>query len=273
MEYDPHKSFPYPVLRPNSDDYLGVDYQTTVQLTVSKDKVSAQVHHQISSPDIVAQIQNGNAQYFCLFSCRDTYYRKAVQSYTSTHVQEFEIADLRGEIRVDPYVVVRKPIAHFNSPDINPEFNRDQISYNPGDILAQDEAQVFFIDRDMFKPVTSVFDLVKKDDVNDGEWTLGFDQDHVQIGVSPGMKQAIDNARNSREKKVVLLNSLYFAAVMETLQRLKDSTDEYSGRKWAEIIQRQAHNKGLDLTTEDAYVLAQKLMQSPLMQLKSVFEG
>ena len=140
--------------------------------------------------------------------------------------------------------------------------------------MAQDEAQVFYIDRDLFKPITSVFELVKKDDQSDGLWTVFFEEDHVQIEVSPKMKEAIDAARNDHKKRVVLLNSIYFAAVMQAIQKLKDSNENYDGKKWADVIRQQAHNKGINLEGHDAYYIAEQLMQQPIKLLDAyVFKG
>jgi len=140
--------------------------------------------------------------------------------------------------------------------------------------LAQDEAQVFFFDRDMFKPITSVFNLVKKEELSDGMWTLSFDEEHLQIEVSPNTKQIIDEARNNPRNKAVLLNSIYFAAAMQAIQKLKESKDEYESKKWAEVILKQAFNKSLDLDSHDAYWLTEKLMQEPLKRMNEfVFKG
>lgn len=271
MNYDRQKAFPYPVLRPNSDDYRGVDFQTTVVFSVSRLEVRATLDFQISSQEIWDQITERNAQFVCLVSCRDTYHRTVVASYSVHAEAEFATSDLRGEVRVDPYVVARNRIVEFSSPDINPEFGDGPFDYGPGDILAQDEPQVFYIDREMFKPVTSVFELVKRDELTDREWRIGLEQDHVQIEVSPKVKETLDNARNSSRNRAILLNSIYFAAVMHTIEKLKVSAAEFEGRKWAEVISRQAHNSGCDVDSQDAYEIAQRLMHYPLVHLNPLF--
>jgi hypothetical protein len=176
---------------------------------------------------------------------------------------------LRGEVRVDPYIVAVKAISGFASSDINSEFGEGGFSFAPGEVLAQDETQVFYIDRDLFKPVTAVFDLVKNDALSGGEWRVGLDEDHVQVEVSPQMKASIDNARNAKPNKAILLNSILFAAVVQAIQRLKDGEDAYDDKRWAEVIKRQLHNSGWDLKAHEAYILAQMLMKYPLALLDS----
>ncbi len=274
MKFDRQKAFPYPVLRPYSDDYKDVDFQTTVNFDVKNNKIGAIIEYAISSEEILKEISNGNAEYVSIISCRDTYFRYVLRSSNKATEAEFDIGELRGEVRVDPYVVVRQEIISFQSPDINSEFGAGPFKFTVGDILAQDESQVIYIDRDLFKPVTSVFELVKRDELTGGEWSISFDQDHIQIGVSPKMKESIDDARNNTKNRAILLNSIYFASVMQSIEKLKDSPGEFDEYKWAKVIQMQAHNRNVDLTAHDAYLVAERLMKYPLAILDAhVFQG
>ena len=276
MKFDKNKAFPYPVLRPFSDDYVDVEFQATVEFVVGKETIKVNIGYAISSDEIVNEVHLGNAEYVAAISCRDTYYQHVVSSSAKTASAEFDIGQLRGEVRVNPYVVVKKDIPTFASPDINAEFGAGPFAFVVGDVLAQDDAQVFYIDRDLLKPITSVFELVKKDEQSDGVWTIGFDEEHIQIEVSPKMKESIDNARNSKNNRAVLINSIYFAAVMQAIQKLQvaDTRATYEDKKWAKVMLGQAHNKGLDINGGDSYLLAERLMQNPIKLLESyVFKG
>lgn len=273
MKFDKYKAFPYPVLRPESDDYKDGEFQTTVEFTITEGNIKASISYALSAEAITNEIDKGNAEYVCMISCRDTYFQRIITTPEKKIETNFEIGALRGEVRVNPYVVVKKDITAYTSTDINSEFGPGPFRFVEGEVLAQDEAQIFYIDRDLFRPVTSVFDLVQKADLEEGIWKVGFEEEHIQIEVGPKMKEAIDNARNDQKKRIVLLNSIYFAAVMQAVQKLKDNADDFEGKKWAEVIHRQAHNKGVNLT-DDAYLIAERLMQQPIMLLDAyVFKG
>lgn len=274
MRFDKYKAFPYPVLRPESDDYKDGEFQASVEFVIDNDNIKVSIGYALSAEEITSEISKGNAEYVCMISCRDTYFQRVISTPEKKIEANFDIGAMRGEVRVNPYVVVKKAIASFVALDINPEFGPGPFQFAEGDVMAQDEAQVFYIDRDLFKPITSVFELVKKDDQSDGLWTVFFEEDHVQIEVSPKMKEAIDAARNDHKKRVVLLNSIYFAAVMQAIQKLKDSNENYDGKKWADVIRQQAHNKGINLEGHDAYYIAEQLMQQPIKLLDAyVFKG
>lgn len=274
MKFDRNKTFPYPVLRPYCDDYVDVEFQTTVDFTLEKENVSVEITYTLSSDELLSEIEKGNAKYVSIVSCRETYFREVLSSSDGKIVSAFAPGILRGEVRVDPYIVASKKIIEFKSEDINKEFGKNTFDFLPGDVLAQDETQVFYIERDLFKPISSVFELVKNESLSGGEWLVGFEEDHVQIEVSTQMKDAIDNARNVKANQVILLNSLYFSAVVQALQRLKDGEEDYTAKRWAEIIKRQLHNAGWDLLATESYILAQRLMKQPLKMLETyVFSG
>lgn len=268
MKFDRNKTFPYPVLRPFSDDYIDVEFQTNVDFSSNEGVVTSDISYRVSSSELVDQIKSGNAKFVSIVSCRETYFREVITSDAKQVVKNFDVGNLRGEVKVDSYIIAIKKIPSFSSPDINPEFGRDSFAFTPGDVLAQDETAVFYIDRDLFKPVTSVFDLVKNPEYSEGEWRINLDDDHIQIAVSAAMKESIDSARNNTTMKVILLNSIYFSAAVHAIQRLKEGGDDYEEKKWSRVFYRQIHNNGLDLTS-DAYILAQKLMKHPLKVLNA----
>ena len=269
MKFDRNKTFPYPVLRPFSDDYIDVDFQTNVDFSSNEGVVTADISFRVSSSELIEQIKTGNARFVSIVSCRETYFREVISTDQKQIIKNFDVGNLRGEVRVDSYIIAIKKILSFSSPDINPEFGKDSFVFTPGDVLAQDETAVFYIDRDLFKPVTSVFDLVKNQEFADGEWRINLDEDHIQIVISTGMKESIDNARNNTSMKIVLLNSIYFTAAVHAIQRLKESNVDYEDKKWSRVFFRMIHNSGYNLAAEDAYVLAQKLMKYPLGALNA----
>ena len=274
MRFDKYKAFPYPVLRPGSDDYIDVEFQATVDFKVDGSSITATISYALSLDDLKAQIVNGNAEYVCVISSRDTYHQTLLSSSTPSSEARFDVGALRGEVKVDTYVIVKQPIRDFTSKSINQEFGDGPFTFAVGDVMAQDETQVFYLDRDAFRSLTSVFELVKSDSLTDGVWKLDFSDEHVKIAVSPRMKESIDDARNENRNKIILKNSIYFAAVMQAVQHLKDAPDEVDNRRWAEVIRRQAHNKGIELLDHDAYWITEQLMQYPILQLDNlVFKG
>jgi len=263
MKFDRYKTFPYPVLRPYSDDYNDVEFQALAEFEITQDSIEVNCSYITSSDELAAEVAVGRAKYVSIISCRETYFRKAIITGDLKVKLTLDADSIRGAVDVDSYIVAIDEIHGFTSPDINKEFGKSDYFFSPGQILAQEETHCIYVDRELFKPLSSVFDLVKSESLAGGEWRVSLGQDHVQIEVSGAMKEAIDGSRSSSVTKSVLINSIYFSAVVHAIQRLKDD-DDYNDSKWGRVIVRQIHNQHLELASTDAYILAQKLMKHPL---------
>jgi hypothetical protein len=264
MQFDPLRAFPYPVLQPEVDDYLEGDLQVTVEFQPSADghDVSATASFLVSVPEIVERIKTGEAAYVLSFACRDTYFRHVETTDSAEITVNFPPGSLRGEVQVSPYIAAIKPITDFKCPWINPEFGSGPISYDVGSVLALDRPQIVFIDKDVFRPLSSVFELVRDDALSGHEWQITAGEDKVQIKVSNHLKDRIDVARNSKARRAVLINSIYFSAVMQCVSFIKrDGVDNYG--RWAKIIEQKCHNANLPIDSTDEYLITERLMKAP----------
>jgi hypothetical protein len=268
MKFDHTKTFPYPVLRPHSDDYMESEFQAIAEFEIQGNDIKVNLSYHVSSSELLKMLDDGLAKYVSVISCRDTYYRNVIITEKSQHSESIDGSSLRGKVITDSYVVAIDNIKNYSFSDINPEFGKTFFDFRPGEIMAQEETQVLFIERDLFTPVSSVFQLVKNQSLNGGEWRVSLDQDNVQIEVSSEMKENIDNKRSNSSCRAILLNSIYFSAACHAIQQLKDD-DGYNDYKWARVITQQMHNSHIDLNTLDAYIITQKLMKNPLSILNS----
>ncbi len=269
MKFDKNKAFPFPVLRPYSDDFVDKEFQTTVDFACDGDSVTFAISYALSSRDILQLIQNQSARFISVISCRDTYFSVAIKSF-EPHAEEVFSSNLfRGEVEVRSYIHIERDL-EFVSTELHKEFGGNPIHYKKNDIIAQDETAVLYFDRELFKSMTSVFDLVKNDSLSDGAWELKFDQDHVQIQVAPDMKMRIDEARNSNSNKAILINSLYFAAAMQAIEKIKLDDGSYDDYRWATVIRQRAHNLGINISSHDSYIVAERLLRNPLSLLDSL---
>jgi hypothetical protein len=266
MRFDHQKAFPYPVLRPGVDDYVAGDVQTTVKYTVKAKakKILAEVSFGLSVKEIATQVSKRNAVYAALFSCRDTYFRDALTSTKPQFEKTFDASNFKGEVIVYPFVVATSEIKKFSCPDINKEFGTGGLQFDAGAVLAAVEPQVFYFDRDLFTPISSIVRIVQGDAEHGFEWKVRLNGDKIDIVLSQEAKKMVDRGRNTAPGRAVLINSIYFAAVTEAIQKLRDLPSEYEESRWAKVLTQQCHNLHIDLEKHDAYRIAQLLLKSPL---------
>ncbi len=276
MQFDTLRAFPYPVLRPDVDDYVDGDMQVTVEFAPSEDgqEVHASVAFQVSVAELKSEVAAGRARYVVVFACRDTYFRHVESVNISQFEVTFPAGSLRGEVQVYPYISAVKSIKAYHSHWINPEFGAGPFRYPIGAVLAVDRPQVVYIDRDVFKPLSSIFVLEKDENIIGHEWQVRPKNDKVHILVSTDLKALIDDARNNKSHRAVLMNSIYFSAVMQCLSFLKHGGVDVSETRWGKVIAQKCHNEGINLEEHDEYMVAERLMKSPFRLVEAyVFKG
>lgn len=274
MQFDPLRAFPYPVLRPGSSDYLDSAVQTVVDFAQSTDnlEITADAEISVGVEEIRTLIKEGKAQYAVVFACRDTYFRRSVLSREAQLTERFAAGSLRGDVLIYPYVVATERIENFHCHWINSEFGPGPFSFPSGAVLVADEPQRRHIDRETFQPISSCFDLVARENIPSNEWQIDASDDKVRIAVSLKLKERIDNARNSKENRAILINSIYFAAVVQCLALLgKDG--EIGEQRWAKIFRERLADQHLDLENQSETWLAQQLMRHPFTIVDRYFFG
>lgn len=273
MQFDPLRAFPYPVLRPGSNDYIDSAMQTVAELIESEDQleITAEADLAVGVDEIRALVDQGKARYASVISCRDTYFRKAMLSDQPHLSERFPAGALRGEVLIYPYVVAVEPIEGFTCRWINSEFGNGPFSFPSGAVLAVDEPQMIYVDRETFKPISSCFFLAPNENIASNEWLIDASEDRVRIMVSPSLKNRITNARNSKEKRAILLNSIYFGAVVQCLSILK--TNEVGDQRWVRIFRQRLADQHLELDPHPETWLAQQLMRHPFAVVDRYFFG
>jgi hypothetical protein len=121
MQFDPNRAFPYPVLRPGVDDYIDGEFQASVAFQSSEGEphVHLEVEFALSVDEIQKAIDNEQASFIAVVSCRDTYFRRSIPTRSDSLKALLPAEQLRGQVDVFPYVVEDKTIPKYSSKLIN----------------------------------------------------------------------------------------------------------------------------------------------------------
>lgn len=270
MKFDTQKAFPYPVLRPNADDLVGSDIQSTPYFDIDHDErtVKFATSIDISSEYIYDLIDSGKAHFAVEVACRATFFRQTIKSQVPQIESSFDYDGLRDEVEITSYILATTALDDYMPDDLNPEFGNTPFKLEKGDVLAVDEPRSFYFDRDSFKPLASIFSLVMSDNLTDNEWKIDLEEQTIRILVNHKTKSVIDIARNDKTNKAILLNSLWFTALTEALRGLAQSPEDYSENQWAKALNKRIHNLGnVELGITPPYEIAQVILNKPFVQL------
>jgi len=272
MRFDSQVIYPHPVLRPDVEDYEDGDFQVIISYATTADLLNVEItaSYDISIAELEAYITANQACAGLLINCRDTFYRKIfpLNSEGDTLIQ-IDGGQLHGEIMIVPIIYAKEKIEGFASDDFAAEFKALTFDLEPGDFLAHEIPMFFYLEREAFQPVESIFNLLTDTEMSGYEWAVSLDEEQIEIRVSEALSEAIQIARNSNQNLLVLTNSLYFSVLQSAIEFLRQEPDKDT--KWANVIKQKCQTKGIDLK-EEPHIIAQRLFDHPIEKLaKAVF--
>jgi hypothetical protein len=276
MRFDTQVIYPHPVLRPDVEDYVDGDFQAVLTYGITADQLSVEItaSYDLSVLELGRLIEEGKACAGALVSCRDTFFRKiyAISSSDSTPII-IDGGKLHGEVVIVPIIYALERIEDFSSPDFADDFDGLSFSLEPGDFLAHENPEVFYLEREAFEPVESIITLTTDAKMTGYEWIVGLDEDQIEIRVSLDLSEALQTARNNKQHTLVLINSIYFSALQTAVEFLRSEPDKDT--KWANVIRQKCLMKSIpNVDQEEPHIIAQRLLDHPIEKLaKAVFRA
>ena len=272
MKFQNNTALPYPVIAEGRDDYLESSYAVGIKKSIDSQRVHIELDHDISVYKIeklISNSENPELSFLTIVECRSTFFKEAFYSQGAKQHIYIDTFDLRDAVFIQTFIVATDNVT-FEYKKLNEEYDSDQVRYNQGDIVAIGPTDAFAIDPDMFKPLQSVIKITLVDDLEDGDWEIDTGQDLLVIRASKSVHDFEAEMQNSKNGQFFLANSIFFTAISEGIQAIKDkSVSEDS--KWVKAMNNMLKNRsisGQEIKDQAAYKLANKLMLYPLKSFK-----
>jgi len=270
VKYDPGKSFGYPVLTTQSDDYIKSDFQTEIDFdTNPEDPKQFHVDFMFSCSvkEIRDLIKDDAAAYWIKISCRSTFYSTMYEVKAAGELF-LEASDLRDLVAFTGFIIGKKE-TRLSSAKINPEFGYSAFPVFNGQVLAQGLPKVYIADKDFWKPISSIFEYRRMDELKDGEYTIDLDADSgvVEIFANETQCQNFKDFEKTKEGNIILLNTVFFVAVSKMIETYSENPNDYADKKWARILVAKAASKGINLADPKFLLATHRILDRPLRSL------
>ncbi len=242
MRFDPAKAFPYPVLRPESSDYVRQDFE--VELQVERIEGSTELRlaatFETRDPDLLRFVNQGRARYAVLIKCAETHYRRLFERPATELTEIIPAGRLAGAVEILPFLVVTREIFGHRGKNWHDEFGGRRFNFRPGQVLAADRPWKCWVDTLDEAPIGSMFQIATAESARDGAWTLSLDSDRIQIIVSRRDLKLLNEARGrakGSEDWSPLMNGLYLPALIEVLERThRTDCSPYEDLRWYDSL-------------------------------------
>ena len=134
-------------------------------------------------------------------------------------------------------------------------------------MVAQAWPEKIFIEREIFTSITSLFQWSTNDEIEHGEWRLVITPSAIKIQINSRQRNILLNSSNSKEGRAVLLNAIFFPALVQLLNSAI-SGDYDENDVWFRVIEMKLNALNVSISANsDPIELAQLLFKKPLVAL------
>ena len=270
MRFDLKKSFGYPVLRDSSEDYIDSSINTLISLSEvfdSRNQFNLEYSVTIDNAEIVNAISNKDLLIVITCFCSKTLHSISIKSFELSGKQLIDMRDFRGDVKIDSEIVVNSSNYVLHSLKFHPEFGSKSFNLVKGQVVAQAWPEKIFIEREIFTSITSLFQWSTNDEIEDGEWRLVITPTAIKIQINSTQRNILLNSSNSKEGRAVLLNAIFFPALVQLLNSaISGDYDEHD--VWFRVIEMKLNALNVSISANsDPIELAQLLFKKPLVAL------
>lgn len=257
------KRYPYPVLKPNGDDYEGSEFDVDIAVTASSEKVKVTFLPRLRDDGLRHLIGVEKvARIICHLECPKTVYRTFVEldlpvceAASEQEAKLFEIptAQLSGEVSVCPFIVATADIPAYTNPSFNPDYECEAFTIETGGVLAEGGQKRFMVEtsREALAQSPSIFSVVPGDK-NLKTLRLDYSGDKIRLSMPKWMYEKYGTLKDVPEDRETMWAMLFVPALVEILTMLgatcrfdAERLDDLKRYRWYAAIDR-AVKKTLD---------------------------
>ena len=265
------RSFPYPVLGPESDDFT----QGSVRLADSSaqaapERYTIQFRFEVTHPDIERMIAEGSASPAVVIECRQNLHRVRHPVQPGVNTIEINADELRGEVHVTPVISATRELPAYRPGFLNADYEGVPLRVPRHGLLAYGPNLEFIAEprADRLRRISSIMRVVP---VDGGERTMRVNPDgqRIRVEVSREMFNLYLSVAASREASAVLASMLVLPVLVEVFHRLKregaDGWEDREAQRWFQVVRARLLEVRYPLEAPEFEPMfaAQALLDSP----------
>lgn len=279
MKYVPNRLFGYPVLDDESletADYPNKLITPKIHLILNTEditKYTINYELTLNSSTLNKLINEKKADYVIRVSCNASLFS---QTEICGAKGSFDILgdNLREKIEISVFLVASESLtlkSHNN--EFHPDFEGEEFCISKGMVLAYPAPVVYFISKENFMDVTSIFQWMPKPNQKNGTFDVEISEQKIEIISSEAQTKIFKDWMRRNDSKYIAYNSIFLSALTHAIEHLKKDPDSYSDNRWANIILTKCENKDIDIEKKSALEISQRLLNSPLELLNKTISS
>lgn len=268
----PSTTFAHPILSPHTEDYGDRTFDITLDVEENPDTGTIRIEGQCTLDDASVRklVDTEQATIGVVVECLETYYQRFFPAQLSSFTLAFDQGELRGRVAVQAVIAAAADNVRLASKSIAEDYPDHTRVVQTGDVVAVSTIHSFEAGLDKLLPMESIFHLVSNEQVVEGIFYVGLDNEAIRIEVHPKLYTTIYGIRGTSMRDI-LLPSLFLPVVITALDAMRNPG--YEAHRWHRVIEARCSHEGItiDAATDLAFA-GQKLLDAPLGLLHGMFK-
>ena len=257
--------FPYPVLYPNSEDYLG-DCRFIISEFEKKfeddTEVITHIKYELNCSYLERLISDGKAMVVAYIRSNNSSFRTNVNFDGGNEIDiRLNKSLISQKINIKPYIIAKTSISEFKSELFNKEyFGEESFRINKGDILAyEDQYDIIIDDIDDLKSCSSIF-TIRLDEKSKDPVRVDYHDPKINIIMNTDTYQKYRDLRERAEIRVFLSGLIVFPALVEAIEAMKrvvvnEGSEDIEDKRWYLALEKQLKKKNIKVSGNTSSVL------------------
>lgn len=268
----PSTTFAHPILSPHTEDYGDRIFDISLDVEESPDTGTIRIEGQCTLDDASVRklLDAGQVTIGVVVECLETYYQRFLPAELASFTLHFDQGELRGRVAVQAVIAASGDNVRLASESIAEDYPEHTRILRLGDVVAVSTIHSFEAGLDKLLPMESIFQLVSSEQVEEGIFQVGLDNEAIRIEVHPKLYTTIYGLRGTSMRDI-LLPSLFLPVVMTALDAMRHPG--YEAHRWHRVIEARCSHEGItiDAGTDLAFA-GQELLDAPLGLLHGMFK-
>ena len=234
-------NYPYPVIRPYSEDYIDTVFMGELTVTPENDGYYIHPKFSVANTEIQRMIDAGKLTYAIEIECVSTWLRKLVR-ITNNTTQKIDPTFIHETVELTPCIIAMEKITDFTNSDFAEEYRSIKYTINVGEVVGIGQKRTFdaFYQNDIIKNGSSIVHFEGRDTLK----VLSCDFTGNLINITLPTEQFEDYKDcGYNKKKYKMLNAiLSIPVVVEAIgiigndENNPDEKSGFEGKSWYKTI-------------------------------------
>ncbi|WP_283154143.1 hypothetical protein [Guptibacillus hwajinpoensis] len=244
-----NRSYPFPVLRDQSDDYYSTHFIASVtNMSEDENFIYINFDFSLNNNELKELIHEKKCFYGIHLECPKTHFRKVFKTYSEKYEIKISKELLRLNVEINTFIIAAETIKDYYSDFFNFDYEGSAFDIDKGSRLAVGNLiNIDIEENDEHQDASPIFIYRKSAKLNPDPIEIITNAETVIIELSPQNFKLLNNIKNNQSSFIEC--SIGLPIIVQLLEKFKNDSITDQNSRWTKAI--SAKLASLNITFED----------------------